>query len=114
MPSTVICFENSVVNGQSASVVRFENQTIFVKLSTGKVVPIYKVCTADGRAVYPLMLRYALTIATVQGQTLNNVLIYLDTTTLDKTTTYVALSRVRHLCDMKFVTKITKKQFYTR
>jgi len=79
VPSTVICFENSVVNGQSASVVRFENQTIFVKLSTGKVVPIYKVCTADGRAVYPLMLRYALTIATVQGQTLNNVLIYLDT-----------------------------------
>ena len=105
--------ENSVVNGQSASVVRFENQTIFVKLSTGKVVPIYKVHSADGNAVYPLMLRYALTIAKVQGQTLSNVLIYLDTATLDKTTSYVALSRVKQLSNMKFVTKLTKKHFYT-
>ena len=98
-----------VVNGAIGVIARRENHTLIVRLSNNRCVSIYQVTRHDNIVVYPLTPVYCLTICKYQGQTLNNVLLYLDTNRLDKATTYVALSRVQTLTNLKLITPILRQ-----
>lgn len=100
-----------VVNGQPATIISFEGQTIIVKLKNGNIAPIYMFTDAEGKTFYPLSLMYALTIAKIQGQTLPKVIVYLDTPKMNSSTTYVALSRVKKVCDLKLAVPLRLQHF---
>lgn len=103
--------ENKIVNGQFATIEHVRNDTIFIKLMDGSTQPLYKVTDSQKRTVYPFMLRYAVTVAKIQGQTLKQALVYFDVDKLDLSTTYVALSRVRTMSDLKLVHPLHKDLF---
>ena len=63
------------------------------------------------RTFHPCIPAYTCTIAKMQGQTLENIILWFDTCTLPCGTAYVALSRARTLENIKFLTPITLEHF---
>ncbi len=105
---------NGVVNGQLATIDTVHNATVFLKLTTGKVVAIYQVTTKkDGisKTVYTFCLAYATTMCKAQGQTLARVVLWFDIDNIPPGTAYVALSRVRRLDDIFFLNRLQTKSF---
>ena len=103
-----------VVNGQSAVVHAVQNTTVFLKLPTEKVVPVYPVTMFKDdvkMTFYPLRVAYALTICKCQGQTLPSCIVWFDIDNIPKGTGYVALSRVKKLSDIFFLTPL-KRSFF--
>ena len=106
---------NGVVNGQRASVYIVHRNTMFLKLPSGKIVNTYLVTRRkfDGsrKSTYPFVPAYALTICKSQGQTLPNVILWFDCTYVPAGAAYVALSRVRKLDNLRFLTETVPWQY---
>lgn len=100
-----------VVNGQLATIHLVENNTVVLRLNSGRLVTTYPVTydTPNGvrKTVYPFMPSYGLTICKAQGQTLNKLILWFDVDFVPPGTGYVALSRVKRLNDLLLLTKMT-------
>ena len=98
-----------VVNGQVAAIHTVQGHTILLKLQNDKIVYIHPVTSnIKGKILtyYPIMPAYGLTITKAQGQTLQKVIIWFDTTNTPVGCGYVALSRVRRADDLIPLTPI--------
>ena len=106
--------EFHVVNGQAATVVIMQNQTVFLKLPSENIVAVYPVTnTVDGdkTTCHPFVPACASTICKVQGQNLAKIIIWLDCPSVPKGSAYVALSCITQLKDLYFVTKTDPEQY---
>lgn len=115
--------KNGIVNGQTAIVVMMENHTVILQLPNGKKVFVYPVSntvnefdesgseTVRIKTCYPFVPGYAMTICKSQGQTLNHVVVWFDTLRLGPGAAYVALSRVKTLQSIKFLTPLKMSHF---
>ena len=106
--------EFHVVNGQAATVVTMQNQTVFLKLPSENIVAVYPVTsTVDGNRTtcHPFVPAYASTICKVQGQNLGKIILWLDCPFVPKGSAYVALSRIRQLKDPYFISKTDPEQY---
>ena len=106
--------ELHVVNGQTATVRTMQNATVFLTLPNDHIVAVYPVTTTlDGQnqTSYHFVPAYASTICKVQGQNLGKVILWLDTQLLPKGSAYVALSRIRQLKNLYFITKTHPEQY---
>ena len=107
--------EANVVNGQMAYVETCQNHTIFLKMPNNIIVPVYQVTSevnGQQKVSFPFRVGYAITISKSQGQTLSKCTIWFDKDIIPPGTGYVALSRVRKLSDVLFVTPL-KPSFFT-
>ena len=114
--------KNGVVNGQPGIVQMMKGMTILIKLPSGKTVSIYPVSSVsnepedDGsvniKTCYPFVPGYAITICKSQGQTLDNVVVWFDTNNLGPGGAYVALSCVKALANIKFLTPLEMSHFH--
>ena len=88
---------------------------IILHLPNTRKVSVYPVSASDATidadgfeerritTCYPFVPGYAMTICKSQGQTLDNVIIWFDTTVHGPGAPYVALSRVKTLASTKFL-----------
>lgn len=116
--------KNGIVNGQPAIISMIEGWTIILQLPNGKKVSVHPVSNPtsvlqeDGSEVvqiktcYPFVPGYAMTICKSQGQTLHSVVVWFDTSTLGPGAAYVALSRVKTLQSIKFLTPLQISHFH--
>lgn len=116
---------NGVVNGQPAIVTMVQGKTIVLQLPNRKKVSVYPVSAPattlgdDGieldttNTCYPFVPGYAMTICKSQGQTLDNLVVWFDTPLLGPGAAYVALSRVKTLDSIKFLTPLQISHFQT-
>ena len=99
----------NVVNGEMATVELCHNATVILKLPGNKLVATYPI-TSDSsdrkRTSYPFRICYANTMCKAQGQTLPKAILWFDQDTIPPGTAYVALSRVRKLNDVSFLTPL--------
>jgi ATP-dependent exoDNAse (exonuclease V) alpha subunit len=103
-----------VVNGQNATVITVQNETVFWKLPNGKIVAVYPVTlmTENGNVTtYPLVPAYASTICKIQGQNLKKIILWLDSSKLPQGSAYVALSRIKFLKDLFFLQPTYASQY---
>lgn len=111
-----------VVNGQPAIVKYREGHTIILMLPSGRHVFVHPVkgfsaannqsdAHNDVNTCYPIIPGYALTICKCQGQTLKSAVIWFDCQNLGEGSAYVALSRVKTLEDIHFLTPLKKELF---
>lgn len=103
-----------VVNGQLGFVHQVQNQTIFLRLTTNIVVPLYPVTVnrEEGDVtLYPFTIAYANTMCKAQGQTLDKAVLWFDTNKTPPGAAYVALSRVKSLSDIWFLMPLKSCQF---
>ena len=74
---------NEIVDGQPAVVKLVQNRTIFLTLPNGAIVSThlmtYKKPDGTLKTAYPFVPAYAVTICKSQGQTLDEVIIRMDT-----------------------------------
>ena len=115
--------KNGIVNGQPAIVTMTQGQTVILQLPNGKKVSVYPVSAPEAtvgedgaerpyiRTCYPIVPGYAMTIFKSQGQTLDNVVVWFDTAVLGPGVAYVALSRVKTLANIKFLTPLLMSHF---
>ncbi|XP_022809932.1 LOW QUALITY PROTEIN: conglutin beta 1-like [Stylophora pistillata] len=99
--------ELTVVNGQTGIVITMHNATVFLKLPNDSIVAIYAVIQKvenEMRTTYPIVPAYASTICKVQGQNLGKVIVWLDSAFVPEGAAYVAISRLRKLDDLPFLT----------
>ena len=105
--------ENGFVNGMGAVVQRRRQNGVQVKTDEGKVLLIHPIgqecCLWDGSyrttTTYPLRLGYSTTLHKIQGATLSHITIWMDVSFV-RAALYVALSRVQHDRDWRFVGSI--------
>ena len=91
-----------------------QNATVFLKLPNDHIVAVYPVtATVDDyrRTSHPFVPAYASTICKIQGQNLGKIILWLDTLLVPKGSAYVALSRIRHLKDLFFITETHSEQY---
>ena len=106
--------EFHVVNGQAATVVTMQNKTVFLKLPSKDIVAVYPVTrTVDGNRTtcHPFIPAYASTICKVQGQNLGKIILWFDCPLVPNGTACVALSRIRKLKDLYFISKTDPQQY---
>ena len=104
----------NVVNGQMATVELCHNATVILKLPGNRLVPTYPVTlnSANGeKTTYPFRMGYANTMCKAQGQTLPKGILWFDPDIIPPGTAYVALSRVRKLDDVSFLTPLRTSFF---
>lgn len=95
-----------VINGKIATVNMIENTTVYLQLSNERIVPIHMVTMDNHKVLYPFCPAYALTICKSQGQTLTQAIIWFDVDTVPTATAYVAISRVKTLESLRFLTPL--------
>ena len=108
--------ENGFVNGMGAVVQRRRHNGVQVKTDEGKVLLIHPIgqecCLWDGSyrktTTYPLRLGYSTTLHKIQGATLPHITIWMDVPFV-RAALYVALSRVQHDRDWRFVGSIKRR-----
>ena len=106
------------VNGMSAEVVAVRGQTVVVRTKSGSILTVFPYTDDDiviqgepCRATYlPLRLGYATTLVKVQGATLSKAIFWLDKANIPAAGS-VALSRVQHDADWKFIGHVTPHHF---
>ena len=116
--------KKGVVNGQPAVVKMRVNNTVVLTLPHGKTVCVHPVTSPvttrdEGGAetdtsritCYPFVPGYALTICKAQGQTLDKCVLWMDSDILGPGSAYVALSRVRTINDIHFMTPLHQHHF---
>ena len=99
----------NIVNGQMAVVERCHNATLILRLPGDKLVATYPVtsqCESGTNTCYPFRIGYANTMCKAQGQTVGKAILWLDVDNIPPGTAYVALSRVRRLSDVFFLTPL--------
>ena len=87
-----------IVNGQQATILGCENNTIILSLPEGQRVFVYPVTRVENdthTTRYPFSPAYAQTITKSQGRNIRHLIIWLDCDTVPPGTGYVGLSRVR-------------------
>ena len=87
-----------IVNGQQATILGSENNTIILSLPEGQRVFVYPVTHVHNdthTTRYPFSPAYAQTITKSQGRNIRHPIIWLDCDTVPPGTGYVGLSRVR-------------------
>ena len=97
------------VNGQFVKVIGIENATIIAEVPNGHLInihPITQIINEEQVTVYPCLPGYATTVCKVQGQTLPEVILWIDTDTTPHGTAYVAFSRVKNLRNLYFLTSL--------
>ena len=98
------------LNGQECTVHTTERNTVLVALPDKRVVALYPVTYAeeDGttRMVLPLVPAYAFTVCKAQGQTLEALILWFNCDTVPQGTAHVAMTRVKRLQDLLFLTPI--------
>ncbi len=102
------------VNVQVVTVSAVSGNTIVSTHPSGSIInifPVTRIINDIPTTTYPCMPGYATTISKIQGQTLQKVIIWLDTNCTPPGTAYVALSRVKRLHDLYFMTPLTRHQF---
>ena len=102
------------VNGQFVTVKSISNKTIIAIHPNGHVINLFPMTSVFEDILvtkYPFLPGYATTISKVQGQTLSNVILWLDTERTPEGTAYVALSRVHSLNDLHFLVPLTPTHF---
>lgn len=107
--------KNGIMNGQRGIVKLVQNKTVFLTLPNGSLVTTHLVTCqkADGsiQTSYPFVPAYSLTICKSQGQTLDEVVIWMDAKMVPAGAAYVALSRVRRLKNLYFLTETQTNQY---
>ena len=101
--------ENNVINGQVGKVYTMHNSSIILELSSRKLVTVYPVtmkCDTYVVTLYPLRLAYANTMCKAQGQTLPQAVLWFDIENIPPGSAYVAVSRVKKLADIFFITRL--------
>ena len=86
-----------VVNGQQATIVSSQNNTIILRLPEGQQVFMYPVTHMEEDAPvtrYPFTPAYAQKIIKAQRQNIQHLIIWLDSVLVPLGTAYVGLSRV--------------------
>ncbi len=97
------------VNGQFVNVVAVCNNTTIAWTQSGAIFnihPITKIVNDREITVYACLPGYAITICKAQWQTLNKVVLWIDTERTPSGTAYVAFSRVKRLSDLYFLTEL--------
>ena len=87
-----------VVNGQQATIISSQNNTIILRLPEGQQVFVYPVTHIEDDVPvtrYPFTPAYAQTIIKAQGQNIHHLIIWLDSPLVPAGTAYVGLSRVK-------------------
>ena len=87
-----------VVNGQQATIISSQNNTIILRLPEGQQVFVYLVTHIEDDVPvtrYPFTPAYAQTIIKAQGQNIHHLIIWLDSPLVPADTAYVGLSRVK-------------------
>ncbi|CAK0798079.1 unnamed protein product, partial [Prorocentrum cordatum] len=103
--------EIDFVNGIEGHVIMMDHTGVLVKTTTGHMVKVPPYTNPEWRNVYyPLRLAYATTLMKVQGDTLKHMTLWMDTPGVEAAG-YVALSRVQHDKDWKFVGYLQQKHF---
>ena len=85
------------------------NATVILKLPNNKLVATHPVTFQSPdrqKTCYPFRVAYATTMCKAQGQTLEKAILWLDIDHIPPGTAYVALSRVRRLADIVFITPL--------
>lgn len=98
---------HGLVNGQVGIVRMMHNNTILCEIGNDKVVFCHPVSVLDGEercfTVYPFMPGYSVTICKAQGQTMEHVVVWFDVDSVPRGSGYVAISRVKRMCDLQFL-----------
>lgn len=87
-----------IVNGQDATVLYNQNNTIILQLPEGDKVFVYPVthkCGDEMVTTYPFTPAYARTICKSQGQNIKGLLVLLDSALVPPGMVFVTLSHVR-------------------
>lgn len=103
-----------VVNGQIATIINSQNNTLLLRFPHGKTSFTHPVTTTtenDLKRVHcALNPAYAMTICKTQGANIRKLLVWFDCPTVPTGMGYVALSRVRKAEDIAILTPITAEQ----
>ncbi len=88
---------------------------MFLQLPSGCVVSTHLVtCKKPDETIkttYPFVPAYALTICKTQGQTLERAIVWMDSLHMPAGAAYVALSRVKQMQDLYFMTQTFREQY---
>ena len=106
--------ENNVVNGQIVTIHSIQNNTIILKLQNDNTVASYPLAISrNGHSItlYPVCPAYANTICKAQVQTLDKVSVGFDMDNIPCGTAYIALSRVKNLTNVYFLTRLKSVYF---
>ena len=98
-----------MINGQIGKIHAMHNSTIILELSNGKLVSVYPVTIQHGTSVvtlYPLCSAYANTMCKAQGQALAKAALWFDMEKNPPGSAYVALSCVKKLIEIFFITPL--------
>jgi hypothetical protein len=85
------------------------NATVVLKLPGNKLVATYPITLESDngqKTSYPFRIGYANTMCKAQGQTLPKAILWFDQDNIPAGTAYVALSRVKNLTDIFFLTPL--------
>ena len=100
------------VNGQICTVHSIQSATVLVRHPHGHIINVYPITSSTSvKPYYPFKPAYSCTVAKIQGQTLQNIILWVDTPRTPAGTCYVALSRVHHLHNILFLTELSPSQF---
>jgi hypothetical protein len=103
--------KNDFVNGMNCEVLELDAYGVLVKTETGKTLLVHRMTDPHTRASYfPLRLGYATTLHKTQGVTVPHMTMWLDKPWWPAAA-YVALSRVQHDCDWRFVGNMRSEHF---
>ena len=98
------------VNGMGGNVEGMDGAAILFRTDQGKLLSIYPWTSENHVVHYPIRLGSCSTLHKVQGATLDHVTVWLDIPNMPAAA-YVALSRVRHDADWRFVGNPTVHHF---
>ena len=106
------------VNGMTGIVVAIRGSSVVVRTAAGSILTVFPITDTDieiqgiqCRSTYlPMRVGYATTLVKVQGATLANAIFWLDVANIPAAG-YVALSRVQHDKDWKFMGHVTPHHF---
>ena len=102
-----------IVNGQQATILRSQNNTIILSLPEGQHVFVYPVTHVHNdiqTTTYPFSPAYAQTITKSQGRNIRHLITWLDCDTVPPGTGYVGLFRVRARSNISLLQPIKAHQ----
>jgi hypothetical protein len=103
--------EVDFVNGQDGIVKMMDNAKVLVETYTGHMVPVFPHWDEKHWATfYPIRPAYASTLMKMQGATIQHMTMWLDSRI--EAGGYVALPRVQHDADWRFVGDLTPSHFW--
>ena len=112
-----------VVNGQKAVIALKSRNTVLLRLPNKSLVSVFPLTNpitstdqhgndvTTNKTVFPFVPGYAITVCKAQGQTYDEAIIWMDSDFVPKGTGYVALSRVRTMDSIHFMTPLTYDHF---